>query len=154
MKCVSSFALEINMSNYRTNVMSTIPTHEYRLMQVRSHPHSVMLTHEYRLIQVRSHLHSSFSVSTQSWHKTAMFWIARKKNQQTQECIPVGRVPFVAVAVSGWGGGCLPRGVYTFPPVDRMTDACENITFPQLLLRTVKVTSSEIRISNLVTDGV
>ena len=24
-------------------------------------------------------------------------------------------------------------------PVDRMTDACENITFPQLLLRTVKI---------------
>ena len=33
------------------------------------------------------------------------------------------------------GRGCLPRGrvstlgVYTSPPVDRMTDACENITF-------------------------
>ena len=27
---------------------------------------------------------------------------------------------------------------YTHPP-DRMTDACENITFPQLLLRTVKI---------------
>ena len=50
MKCVSSFALEINMSNYQTYVMSTISTHEYRL------------------IQVRSHLHSSFSVITQSWH--------------------------------------------------------------------------------------
>ena len=36
----------------------------------------------------------------------------------------------------GWGaypGGCTP------PPVDRMTDACENITFPQLLLRMVKM---------------
>ena len=31
-------------------------------------------------------------------------------------------------------GGCIP------PSVDRMTDACENITFPQLLLRTVKKT--------------
>ena len=35
--------------------------------------------------------------------------------------------------VSAWG--CLPKGsvfqwVYTFPPVDRMTDTCENITFP------------------------
>ena len=50
----------------------------------------------------------------------------------------------------GWGGclpdgGCLPghgvlpgQGVHL--PVDRMTDACENITFPQLLLRTVKIT--------------
>ena len=37
-----------------------------------------------------------------------------------------------------WGvcpGGCLPGGVH--PLVDRMTGACENITFPQLLLRTV-----------------
>ena len=40
-------------------------------------------------------------------------------------------------------GECLPRegvsaGGCTPPnPVDRMTDACENITFPQLLLRTV-----------------
>ena len=58
----------------------------------------------------------------------------------------------------GWGGclliggvcltlGCLPgQGVSTrggglhLPPVDRMTDACENITFPQLLLWTVKIT--------------
>ena len=30
-------------------------------------------------------------------------------------------------------GGCLlPRGVYTSSPVDIITDACENITFPQL----------------------
>ena len=35
-------------------------------------------------------------------------------------------------------GGCLPGGVHLPPPpVDRMTDACENITFPQLLLRMV-----------------
>ena len=47
------------------------------------------------------------------------------------------------------GGGCLPEGgvclggvwtagVYTspIPPVDRMTDACENISFPQILLQT------------------
>ena len=32
-------------------------------------------------------------------------------------------------------GECLPDP----PPVDRMTDACGNITFPQLLLRTVKL---------------
>ena len=41
------------------------------------------------------------------------------------------------------GGGVLPgglclAGMCTPPPVDRMTDACENITFPQLLLRTAK----------------
>ena len=30
-------------------------------------------------------------------------------------------------------GGCLPRGVSArHPPVDRMTDSCENITLPQL----------------------
>ena len=44
-------------------------------------------------------------------------------------CLPGGVSP----------GGYLPKGVYTSPPVDRMTDACENITFPQLLLRTVKI---------------
>ena len=32
---------------------------------------------------------------------------------------------------------CLPGGGCS-PPMDRMTDACENITFSQLLLRTVK----------------
>ena len=35
-------------------------------------------------------------------------------------------------------GGCLPRGVYTSPS-RAQTDACENITFPQLLLRTEKI---------------
>ena len=46
--------------------------------------------------------------------------------------------------LSAWGGlsargvclGVSVRGVH-LPAVDRMTDACENITFPQLLLRTV-----------------
>ena len=34
--------------------------------------------------------------------------------------------------------GCLPRGVYTSPLwTEFLTHACENITFPQLLLRTV-----------------
>ena len=78
-----------------------------------------------------------------------------------QECIPVGRVPSAAVAVC-WGRGCLPakgrlprgwlsrgvsaRGVCVskhalsqtpHPPVNRMTDRCKNITFPQLRLRAV-----------------
>ena len=75
-----------------------------------------------------------------------------------QECIPVGCVPSAAVAVVGEGGDCLggvflPGGGvcpgrsavllggggglpqcmlgYT-PPVNRLTDACENITLPQL----------------------
>ena len=39
---------------------------------------------------------------------------------------------------------CLAGWVCTLPPVDRMTDACENITFPQLLLRMVKIGQSEL----------
>ena len=33
-------------------------------------------------------------------------------------------------------GGCGPRGTHT-PPMNRMTDRCKNITFPQLRLRAV-----------------
>ena len=36
-------------------------------------------------------------------------------------------------------GGCLSK---VTPPVNRITDRCENITFPQLLLRTVKINIS------------
>ena len=35
------------------------------------------------------------------------------------------------------GGGCLPRGGYQPPTLNRMTDGYKNITFLQLLLRTV-----------------
>ena len=42
-------------------------------------------------------------------------------------CLPGGGV--------GLPGGVCPGGCLT--PVDRMTDVSENITFPQLLLRTV-----------------
>ena len=36
-------------------------------------------------------------------------------------------------------GGCLPRGMYTSPLwTEFLTHTCENITFPQLSLRTVK----------------
>ena len=81
-----------------------------------------------------------------------------------QECIPVGCVPSTAVAVSGGGclpggggvvclGGCLPRrGVHLHhpPTVGRMTDACGNITFPQLLLRTVITNKSTFLFLNVV----
>ena len=71
-----------------------------------------------------------------------------------QECIPVGCVPSATVSISGdvylpgvcvpAGGVCLPAGgvcpgggwlclLVHLPPVD----TCENITFPQLLLRAV-----------------
>ena len=78
----------------------------------------------------------------------------KETNYFRQECIPIGCLPSAAVAVSGRVssiGGCLPRviclgEVYTpgprgrHPdPVDRMTDTCESITFPQLLLLTVKI---------------
>ena len=37
-------------------------------------------------------------------------------------------------------GGCLPLGLYTSPLwTEFLTSACENITFPQLRLRTVKI---------------
>ena len=49
------------------------------------------------------------------------------------------------------GGGCLPRGCI-LPPVDRKTDACENITFPLLLLQTVtRKHSSRMRTALLPT---
>ena len=97
---------------------------------------------------------------TLSWHLNR-FTIS-------QECIPVGCVPSATVAFSGgvclggvcpgrclpreggvYPGGvcprCLPRGgclrgglEYT-PPVNRMTDRCKNITFPQLRLWTVQI---------------
>ena len=51
-----------------------------------------------------------------------------------------GRLAGVGVSAQGWclvrvGGlprGCLPRGLYKF-----LTHACENITLPQILYRTV-----------------
>ena len=79
-----------------------------------------------------------------------------------QECIPVGCVPSAAVAISpatyAWPLPCMPPLPYMPPaipapcgthPLPRMppchahpqrgqTDTCKNITFPQLLLRTVK----------------
>ena len=61
--------------------------------------------------------------------------------QYAQECIPVGCVLSAAVAagrgvstrgvgVSAWGGVCPSACWDTVPLVNRMTDACENITFP------------------------
>ena len=71
-------------------------------------------------------------------------------------CLPRGGVCLEGVCPRGMSaqGGCLARGclargsvcpgevcaqggVHLHPPVDRMTDACENITFAQLLLWTV-----------------
>ena len=70
-----------------------------------------------------------------------------------QECIPIGCVPCAAVAVSLGGGVCPGRGCLTGgvcqTPLDRMTDACEKITLPQLLLRTVKLLKSEIKYTDL-----
>ena len=45
-------------------------------------------------------------------------------------CLPRG--------VSAWGGSA-QGGVHLTPWTEFLTDACENITFPQLLLRTVKM---------------
>ena len=94
----------------------------------------------FKLQKICFYLHSS---------KTLDF---QKNLKYKQECIPVGCVPSAAVAVCGGGvsaresakgRGCLPRGVYPngahTPRTDFLTHACENITFPQPLLRTVKI---------------
>ena len=44
----------------------------------------------------------------------------------------------VCAGVFTWGGGSAHGGCVHLLCVDRMRDACENITLPQLLLRTVK----------------
>ena len=53
-------------------------------------------------------------------------------------CLPRGWVFPGGVSAHG----CLPRGMYT--PIDRITQACENITFLQLLMRMVIKCCSEI----------
>ena len=48
--------------------------------------------------------------------------------------------------------GCVFRGVCTSPLVDRMTDACENITFPQLLLWRVIKTEHSVELQHTGTN--
>ena len=57
-------------------------------------------------------------------------------------CLPGGCLPRVGVCPWGVVSDQLHRGggVCQTPPVNRLTDVCENITFPQLLLRTVIIT--------------
>ena len=55
---------------------------------------------------------------------------------QKKQCIPVGYVPSAVVTVSlATHAPCHAGYPTTCPPLDRMTDTCEHITFPQLLLR-------------------
>ena len=49
-------------------------------------------------------------------------------------CLPRGSLPW---GVSAWGVHPQTQ-MQTPPPVNRITDRCKNITFPQLLLQTVK----------------
>ena len=58
-------------------------------------------------------------------------------NKYKQECIPVGCVPSAAVASRG---ECVCLGGVHLPTCGQ-TDTCENITFPQLLLRTATMES-------------
>ena len=79
---------------------------------------------------------------------SALYFDQLTRKKYGQECIPVGCVAVrcssrlgcvcvqVCVCMYVCVQGVSGRGVYT-PLVDRMTDACENITFPQLLLGTV-----------------
>ena len=87
------------------------------------------------------------------WYDFFCFKVNWCTNKSKQECIPVGCIPSTAVAVLGRGylpGGCvclevcLPGsvclGVYTSPLwTEFLTHTCENITFQQLLLRTVNI---------------
>ena len=68
----------------------------------------------------------------------------KQKNYGTR--MHSSRMPTVRSRRVSAQGGCLPRvcGVSQHalgqtPPVNRMTDRCKNITFPQLCLRTVKI---------------
>ena len=74
----------------------------------------------------------------------------------------VGVCPERGVCLGVSSRGCLPIGgcVYSSmhwgrhpPPVDRMTDRCKNITFPQLRLRTVIKTSNPLLISKITFLG-
>ena len=65
--------------------------------------------------------------------------------KQDQNAFQYDAVPGEGVCLGGClPGRCLPRGwvvsakgACTPPPVNRITDRCKNITFPQLPLRTV-----------------
>ena len=52
-------------------------------------------------------------------------------------CLPGGCLPDGCVCLGGVPSLGSVQGCLLDPPVYRMTDVCENITFPQLLLRTV-----------------
>ena len=95
----------------------------------------------WKFFRLRDKLFSSTHPPTPSSWLHLLDWFPE------QECIPLGCVPSAAVVGSGEGCvclvGCLPRrgvclgGVH--PPVNWITDTCENITFPQLLLWTVGI---------------
>ena len=86
-------------------------------------------------------------------------------NRQTpvkQECIPVGCILSTTVPVLGWG--CLPGGVVCpegavclggtcpdTPPCEQNHRQvyCKNLTFPQLLLRTVKITFPQFHLRSV-----
>ena len=77
-------------------------------------------------------------------HMGTPLWADRQTWLKTKECIPVGCVPSVAVAISGGRGVFLWREAYTPFWTEFLTHACENITFPQLLLQTV-ITFQQLR---------
>ena len=87
-------------------------------------------------------LHWRFSLSKS--HKfskipftTVQYLFSPFRNNYIQERIPVGCVSPASVAISGVGG-CVCLRVYTSPLwTEFLTHACENITFPQLLMRVV-----------------
>ena len=64
-------------------------------------------------------------------------WEAVSGGCVSRVCVCPGCVCVRGVCVQGGAGGCLPSWVAApvhagIPPLDRMTDACENFTLPQL----------------------
>ena len=87
---------------------------------------------------------STFQLSKGSYRVLNYFQV---KIRTEQEFIPVGCVPSAAMAICGGGvvcpggsaGGCVSQLVMGQTPSCGQTDTCKNITFPQLLLRTVMI---------------
>ena len=67
----------------------------------------------------------------------------KQESIPVQECIPVGFVPSACRGVSAQEGVYTPPSLWT----EFVTHACENITFPQLRPRTVKMRTASKNIT-------
>ena len=72
-----------------------------------------------------------------------VYYSGRQRGVSTQGVFARGWGVFAQL--HGGGVSAQLRGVCQTPPMNRMTDACENLTFPQLLLRTIKLGRGGVR---------